>query len=106
MVDLQPARSELRPSRVRGALNDSLIPRRALCWVHYTQPAAIACPHHSTGAKTVRLARIVPEWSYCAALYDGTKEALKSAENPASASITDQGAGQAHEARLSARLSP
>lgn len=24
----------------------------------------IACPHHSTGVKTVRLARIVPEWSY------------------------------------------
>lgn len=28
-------------------------------------------------AKTVRLARIILEWSYCAALYDAIKEALE-----------------------------
>ena len=61
MMDLQPARSELRPSRAQGALNDSPPLRRALCWVHYTQPEAAVCPHHGTGEETVRLARIVLE---------------------------------------------
>ena len=58
-------------------LNDSPPLRRALCWVHYTRPGAAACPHHSTGAKSVRLARIVPEWSYCGRPVRRHKEALK-----------------------------
>lgn len=47
-------------------LNDSPPLRRALCWVHYTQPEAIACPHHSTGeGKAVLLrtrGRSRPRW--------------------------------------------
>lgn len=72
-----PKTRSLEVPRARGALNDSPPLRRALCWVHYTQPGAAACPHHSTGAKSVRLARIVPEWSYCGRPVRRHKEALK-----------------------------
>ena len=58
-------------------LNDSPPLRRALCWVHYTQPEAAVCPHHGTGAKTVRWHASPLNKTLTAAPYDEIKEALK-----------------------------
>ena len=41
-------------------------------WLHVPTIVQVRKP-----AKTVRLARIILEWSYCAALYDAIKEALE-----------------------------
>lgn len=77
MEGVGPKTRSLEVPRARGALNDSPPLRRALCWVHYTQPEAAVCPHHGTGAKpSVWHASSLNE-TLTAAPYDEAKEALK-----------------------------